>query len=345
VGESNWRTIGARLTKIACVSDCGSSFVQQWVDWFNGTFVTFDEIKKNPRMLKGYDLLLTYFMGGGWLEIPRWKTINPQLKITLQTDADWWWLPTTGWLAPGTVHDLSSEEILAIRNSDLTIHTNIGTQEYMKDKNLIGDLFFSLVPVYGFPEQSIKSFKERKANNKAAILCHSFSNYSPAKNLMTCRKLRMEPYLIGTYQNELILKGHLNEGGYPQYSRESNPIHYHSRFENQQNYANAINGCLIGLEDSYAGCSRFTIESAMTGLPVFASNYAMSAVILNPDFTAPNGEVHKLIPKIQELVSDEDKYTKLCIETQRKAIDYFSIDTTKNRMVEKIKQYTGLDIL
>lgn len=312
--------------------DDSQDFTHWWREWLGADYYRLEDFKNNPNKIKEYDILLCYFMGTGYVDlVPTFKKLNPKLKVAIQTDSDWWWMGTP-WLNNYLPVKLRDEEYIGLSQSDIIINTNVKTYEWMINLGYKGSLFFSMLPVFASKMAEPIPY-DNKINDKwSTIICHSFPGYDPRPNINAAKQFGLRPYLLGTFQNEKILKGFMGDN--PDFSCRLGA----------EDYQKALSRSLINIEDIYAGCSRFTVESAYAGVPVIGTENAYSLKLLNPEFTAPNGQVFSLHDKVHRLITDKPYYESIVNNMQKIAKEHFTEEATRDRLIKHLNEYMNVDI-
>lgn len=316
--------------RVAFVSDCTLYFFQEIIQWFRADFVNLNLVYGPPNNnldLNPYDLAIVYLIDlkkVPYLKV--WKQEFPKTKIVLITDSDFWWI-TCPWIQ-NTNMTFDQETLDGLRAADFVYCLNPETKKVYDTSGVrsILDFPMSRVPSY-IPV--IKSFKERKQENKAVIIAHSQPQYTPRTNFVLAQKLGLKPVVIGTFHNKDLIRHWC--GG-------SQEAEYYERFQNAVSYMEKLNECLLGLEDWYAGGSRFVIECAVLGVPVVGSENIVSLQILSPEFTCHNGQEECLIEKGKSLINNEQLYNEVSKRIREKAISYFSPEETRKRFVRNIEE-------
>lgn len=308
-------------------SDIPLKFISDWVKWLNADYWDRTSVNYEIPDLSSYDLILLYFIRTGEIDlVNKIRQKYPKIKIVVHTDSCFWWL-TCPWLAVAA--SISESKIInALRDADLFLTILPLTYKFFSERNIKCKLDFYMphIPSYIPPIKTLKQ-KERKA----AIMFHSMPNYNPETNLQATKKLGLTPVLIGTFQNSTILKYAINRVGFSQYE-------IYERFKESKPYMEKLSECLVGLEDWYAGGSRFTIECAISGTPVVGSENALSLKILSPELTCKNGDVNCLVEKASLLINDEHLYTSLSKKIRKTALNYFGEEETRKRFMKMIDE-------
>jgi len=313
--------------KIALVSDTDLSFFFEWQEWFSA-----ERIKISDNMdLAKYDLAWVYCINTDNVSrMKLWKEHFPSVKFVMMTDSDFWW-NACPWISEDA-NSINQETLNGLRSADLVYCINVATKKLYDSQGIKSVLDF---PMSRLPFQLPQlNYEERKNRMKAAIMCHSMPRYSPRSNVMIAQELKMKPVIFGTFQNMTILR---NVSGNVE-------AEYYERITDITTYTNKLNECFLGLEDWYAGGSRFVIECAVLGIPVVGSENILSLQILSPELTCPNGDVKLLVQKARTLIDNEWLYRVLSKRIQEKALSYFSPEETKKRLFETISKRLNIPL-
>lgn len=287
--------------------------------------------------LTEYDFAFFYFINTSKVRIiPQLKDKYSKCKIAVTTDSDFWWW-TCPWYKHPDLHNnrKKQETIKSLKKADLVLCINRMSYKWFKENNIKTALpeeyagFFSA-------QKSVPSqinFKKRFQNKKVVILAHSIPNYKIDTNLQVIRKFGLRVILIGTFHNKNILRNMLN--GYEN-------AEVYERLDSKP-YMEKLNECFLGLEDWYAGGSRFGIECGWLGVPVIGSKNALSVVMINPELTCENADVNCYQKKVESLLKlTEQQYVELSKSTMEKTRKIFSEEEAKKRFLNLLKKHLNI---